>query len=174
MKEIWTLIIKTQLTPAVGAFYSFSEAKDALREALKKLTFKKNEMFDGEGKITRLKQYIDKTVDFKRESDDGILTKEVLNKVQNALCDVFAGKETMADIEEGIYTDYFVAFEYKEGVIRFYGDDDGPCNGYDPTLYTNMFDMTEEKDYFLYIEDAFGQDDCISELYIDLKKTVLN
>ena len=109
MKEIWTLIIKTQLTPAVRAFYSFSEAKDALREALKKLTFKKNEMFDGEGKITRLKQYIDKTVDFKRESDDGILTKEVLNKVQNALCDVFAGKETMADIEEGIYTDYFKA-----------------------------------------------------------------
>lgn len=173
MKEIWTLIIKTQLTPVVRAFYSFSEAKDALREALKKLTFKKNEMFDGEGKITRLKQYIDKTVDFKRESDDGILTKEVLNKVQNALCDVFAGKETMADIEEGIYTDYFVAFEYKEGVIRFYGDDDGPCNGYDPTLYTNMFDMTEEKDYFLYIEDAFGQD-VYYRCYVDLKKTELN
>lgn len=173
MKEIWTLIIKTQLTPAVRAFYSFSEAKDTLRQTLKKLAFKNNSMFDGEGKITNLKQYIDKTVDFKRESDDGILTKEVLNKVQNALCDVFAGKETMVDIEEGNYTDYLVAFEYKEGVIRFYGDDDGPCNGYDPTLFTNMFDMTEEKHYFLYIEDAFGQDE-YCRFYLDLKKTELD
>lgn len=164
---------KNAINPCRKGFLQLQRAKDALREALKKLTFKKNEMFDGEGKITRLKQYIDKTVDFKRESDDGILTKEVLNKVQNALCDVFAGKETMADIEEGIYTDYFVAFEYKEGVIRFYGDDDGPCNGYDPTLYTNMFDMTEEKDYFLYIEDAFGQD-VYYRCYVDLKKTELN
>ncbi len=173
MKEIWTLIIKTQSTPAVRAFYSFSEAKDTLRQTLKKLAFKNNSMFDGEGKITNLKQYIDKTVDFEHENDDGILTKDLLEKVQNALYDVFSGKDTMVDIEEGNYTDYLVAFEYKEGVIRFYGDDDGPCNGYDPTLFTNMFDMTEEKDYFLYIEDAFGQDE-YCRFYLDLKKTELD
>ena len=55
MKEIWTLIIKTQLTPAVRAFYSFSEAKYTLRQTLKKLAFKNNSMFDGEGKITNLR-----------------------------------------------------------------------------------------------------------------------
>ena len=67
-----------------------------------------------------------------------------------------------------------IGFEYKDGVIKFYGDDDGPCNGYNPMLYTNVFDLTEEKDYFLYINDLFGQDDFTSELYIDLKKSVLN
>jgi len=50
-----------------------------------------------------------------------------------------------------------------------YGYDDGPCNGYDPKIATNMFDMTEEKDYYLYVDDMFGQD-ASSELYIDLKK----
>ena len=36
-----------------------------------------------------------------------------------------------------------------------------------------MFDMTEEKNYYLYINDRFGQDDNSSELYIDLIKTNL-
>ena len=35
MKEIWTLIIKTQLTPAVRAFYSFSEQKMPCAKPLK-------------------------------------------------------------------------------------------------------------------------------------------
>ena len=66
-----------------------------------------------------------------------------------------------------------IAFDYSNGVIRFYGDDDGSCNGYDPVIYTNMFDMREEKDYFMYIEDLLGQDEYASQLCIDLKKTVL-
>lgn len=52
--------------------------------------------------------------------------------------------------------------------ISFCGDDDGPCNGYAPVLRTNMFDMHGENNYFLYIDDLFGQDENTSEFYIDL------
>ena len=67
-------------------------------------------------------------------------------------------------------TDWFIAIESNPGNILIRGEDDGPCNGYDPYIKTNIFSMKEEKDYCLYIDDLFGQD-FSAELYIDLKKT---
>ena len=108
------------------------------------------------------------------EEYDDFLTKKMMKYVSGALYEVFSGSDVKLKIKRGKYSDGMIAFEYKNGAIRFFGDDDGPINGCDPTLFTNMFDMTEEKDYFLYIDDRFGQDDFTSELYIDLKKTTLN
>ena len=51
--------------------------------------------------------------------------------------------------------------------------DDGPCNGYDPDIRTNIFSMKQEQEYYLYINDLLGQDDFSSELYIDLKKVTI-
>lgn len=39
-----------------------------------------------------------------------------------------------------------IALKYKKVTIRFFGDVDGNINGCYPTLFTNMFDMIEEKD----------------------------
>lgn len=48
------------------------------------------------------------------------------------------------------------------------------ANYIDADIAANIFSMQEEKDYFLYINDRFGQDDATSELYIDLKKVSIS
>ena len=182
MKNIWTLIVKTtlpesgerqdELVTDVEAFENFDEAKAALRKKLRKIAFSENKMFDGKGHIIRLENYPTDD-DESEEWDDDVITKSLLKKVSRSFKNIFSGKDTTLKIAEGFYTDWMIAFDYNNGVIRFHGDDDGPCNGYDPVIYTNMFDMSEEKDYFMYIEDLLGQDEYASQLCIDLKKTVL-
>ena len=185
MKEIWTLIIKTSLPKVcpnasaikteVMAFEKFEDAKALLREKLRSFAFSKNAMFNGKGQIKELNKYMREMLeDEELEEYDDFLTKKMMKDISGALYEVFSGNDVKLKIKRGKYSDGMIAFEYKNGAIRFFGDDDGPINGYDPSLYTNMFDMTGENDYFLYIDDRFGQDDITSELYIDLKKSVLN
>ena len=185
MKEIWTLVIKTSLPETckdasdikttVASFENFDDAKATMQKELRQLAFSNNTMFDGKGHISYCEKYIeDMCNDSDEEYDDDVITKKTLKKISRALHGIFSGKNTLLKLADGCYTDWMIGFEYKDGVIKFYGDDDGPCNGYNPMLYTNVFDLTEEKDYFLYINDLFGQDDFTSELYIDLKKSVLN
>jgi len=183
MKNTWVLSVKTSLPKVcarVGdlkmhtyAFDSFEEARDAARAVMKSLAFSPNTMFDGKGRIKRLSEYIEDMWGNDEDEDDEYdicLTQKKLTEVQDALVRVFEGYDVVPHIPEGEFTDWMIAYRYENGEIVFFGDDDGPCNGYDPTIKTNMFSMTEEKDYFMYIDDLFGQDDCSSELYIDLVK----
>lgn len=185
MKEIWTLIIKTSLPETckdagdikttVTSYEKFDDAKAAMQKELRQLAFSNNTMFDGKGHISCFERYIeDMCNDGDEEYDDDVITKKTLKKISRALHGIFSGKNASLKLDDGFYTDWMIGFEYKDGVIKFSGEDDGPCNGYNPTLYTNVFDLTEEKDYFLYINDLFGQDDFTSELYIDIKKSILN
>ena len=183
MKEIWTLIIKTslpntaedvtELVTTVDAFSDFEVAKASLREKLKTFAFNKNSMFDGQGGIIELEKYCWK-LDDEWDDDDGCISERKMKVITTALKNIFEGKDIPLQLEDvECCTDWMIAFDIKDGEIKFYGDDDGPCNGYDPRIKTNMFDMTEEKNYYLYINDRFGQDDNSSELYIDLIKTTL-
>ena len=68
-----------------------------------------------------------------------------------------------------------IAYKFRGGTIEFFATSEGHWNGYNPRLKTNMFSMKEPKDYYLYIDDAFGQGEdhfsyASSELYIDLRK----
>lgn len=67
-----------------------------------------------------------------------------------------------------------VAVEVNDNTVRFYGDDDGPCNGYDPILNTNIFSVETEQDYYLYIDLCFGHDSYPPKLFIDLKKVTVS
>ena len=185
MKNIWTLIIKTslpntaedvtELATMVDAFSDFETAKISLREKLKDFAFNKNSMFDGKGNLTYLNSYINGCMDEDDEyEDEDVLTQSKLNSVQDALKGIFAGKDEELKIEEIDYiTDWMISLQIKRNSISLYGDAEGPCNGYNPHIKTNMFDMREENNYYLYIDDMFGQDDNSSELYIDLIKTTL-
>lgn len=188
MKELWALSIKTSLPEVcenkldlktnIFAYEDFETAKIELRKKLRQFAFSKNSMFDGKGDMIHFNKYIeemyqedgDEDVDF--DSDD--LTKPTLNAFYCLLKGVFEGKDQEAPAFDNNYcsTDGMVAVELKikKGILAIYGDDDGPCNGYSPEIYTNMLDMTKEKDYYLYVDDLFGQDDASSELYIDLQK----
>ena len=177
-KETWVLTIRTSL-PEVAyseedikmtnfVFQSFEMAKKVLREKLKEYAFSKNEMFDGKGGLVYLEEYAENLTD---EFDDKqSLSLRKIKELEKALLLVFEGKDAKLTLEEvKCCTDWMIAVDVTQDSIKMYGYDDGPCNGYDPKIATNMFDMTEEKDYYFYIDDMFGQD-ASSELYIDLKK----
>ena len=182
MKSLWVLSVKTSLPNVCElasdmktefyAFESFDDAKKSLKKKLKELAFSKNAMFDGEGNMIYFKKYLDD----EWEPDDGeeiwadALTKSVLSKIYDAVKSIFEGKSTTISGFLGYYDDAMIAVEITNDTMTMRGEDDGPINGYNPTFATNMFDMSEVKDYFLYVDDRFGQDDATSELYIDLKK----
>ncbi len=181
MENTWVLSIRTSLPEAcenrgslktsIYTFNSFDEARAALRKVLKKYAFSKNSMFDGKGNMVYLQKYIEKLTDYEDLNfSDDFLTLKKLKTVEKALKNIFQGDDFVPEIQGGFYTDYIIAYTYENGEINLRGDDDGPCNGYNPFLRTNMFNMLEENDYFLYIDDMFGQNKASSELYIDLTK----
>ncbi len=184
MKEIWVLTVKTSLpntcenskdfTTTCQAFDSFEKGRNALRETIRHYAFSKNSMFDGNGNITYLKQYADDFGDYVFEDDSEVLDINRLNHVVNSLRDAFLGKEVHFEMESECCADGMIAIYSKLNEVSLCGEDDGPSNGYDPDIRTNIFSMREEKHYYLYIDDCFGQDDCTSELYIDLQQAVLN
>ena len=185
MKNTWVLSIRTSLPEvceshgdlqtSIYTFDSFEEARTALRKVLKKYAFSENSMFDGKGNIVHLRNYIfDLTCDDVDKEDidycDDYLDPTNLAAMGSAIYKIFEGEDVVPKIKEGFYTDHMIAYSYQNGEVSFCGDGDGPCNGYDPVLRTNMFDMLEENNYFLYVDDMFGQDCATSELYIDLTR----
>lgn len=186
MNECWLLTAKTSLPNTCAnytdlytdcrAFDSFAKAKAALRKTLKDLAFARNAMFDGEGKMMHFERYIADSWDEEPEEDEefldnGWLTASRLRTLQAALVKVFAGEDiALPLLEDGDYADGMLAMEVHGDRVKLMGWDDGPYNGYEPLIATNMFNMVQEGDYYLYLNDLFGQDECSAEVYIDLQK----
>ena len=178
--RIWVLSIRTSLPEVcetandlkltVIAYDSFEKGRAAMRDAIKSFAFSRNSMFDGEGGLIQMQKYSDETGDYE---EDFVLTPDVISSIQNTLKQAFAGNDTAFELECGIYTDWMAAASIEKDSIRMYGDDDGPDNGINPVLSTNILSMEKKQDYYLYIDDRFGQDDASSELYIDLKQTAV-
>ena len=189
MKNIWVLSIKTSLPdvcihignylPCFYAYENFEDAKAALREKLREFAFSDNSMFDGNGYMKYFKEYIDDSNNDIFDDEDSF-EKSVLEKLQSALKSVFEGKQTdisnlpkTNDEIKEVTDSLYLSMKNQDGTVDLYGDYEGPLNDYNPKIKTNMFDMSEEKDYFLYLNDMFGQY-ASSELYIDLKKVEVN
>ena len=183
MKNTWVLSIRTSLPDVcesagemkthVFTFESFEDARAALRKALKKYAFSKNSMFDGRGQIVHLLKYFDdpSLIDWDGEEiyyDGDYLDITNLDAMESAVNKIFKGEDVVPKIKEGFYTDHTIAHTYENGEVSFRGDGDGPYNGYTPVLKTNMFSIEAPQHYYMYIDDAFGQDSASSELYIDL------
>ena len=189
MKEIWTLIVKTSLpevcrdksdfVTTTFAYENFEDARNTMRSVLKEYAFSKNEMFNGKGYISELAFYsdeaerIEKNEGIEDEDESDWLSSKKLNYMQELLHRIFEGKDVEEDIKGITAFDMYLKTEISGQQISMVGFEEGPWNGYDPLIKTNMLDMTEEKDYYIYLDDMFGQDEASSELYIDLKKTVL-
>ena len=181
MQEMWVLTVKTSLpntgynsgdwTTTCKVCNCFEKGREALREAVKKLAFSENSMFDGQGNIRYYRDYAENGYDDGDEEEDvtDFLNKKRLVMVADALQAAFSGKEVRLPPVEH-WDDDMLAVEAANDAIHIFGYGDGPCNGYVPDIHTNIFSMQEEKQYFLYINDMFGQSENSSELYIDLMK----
>ena len=175
----WVLSVRTSLPdrcnriadhfPVFYVFDSFEKGKSAMRSIIKKYAFSNNSMFDGNGQIIQLGDYTQDSLDEEFEDGDW-LNKRILLALQSALKDAFSGNEKPLELSDGEYADCMLALKVDKGAIDMYGHEEGPSNGIVPVLKTNIFSMDTEQDYYLYIDDLFGQDDNSSELYIDLKK----
>ena len=175
-KEIWALVIKTSLPETaestldlpleVKVFENFEEAKQSLRKKLKEYAFAENSIFDGNGGLNYFCTYQDE----EDLDDEEFLAYEKLKCIQDLLKGIFEGKDASLqtkEVETGL-VDYVVV-DVSNDTLSINGEDDGD----DSTIKTNMFDMTEEKDYYLYIVDVLSQYEGPSVLYIDLVKTKL-
>ena len=181
MKDIWVLTIKTSLphtcesaaemTTTCTAYDSFEKGRDALRAAVRGFAFSQNSMFDGDGHITLFQQYAEDGVD--GEDVDDFLSRSMLLYIADHLRRVFSGEDTDFSLPLDTYSDKLIGVTIQDGALQMFGDGDGPCNGIDPVIHTNLFSMQEDKHYYLYLDDRFGQDDCTSELYVDLQKTTI-
>ncbi len=185
MKNIWVLNVKTSLPANYSysgytqsktfAFEDFSKARDVLRAKLKEFAFSINSMFDGNGRLTYLNHYLKHAVQEENDwVDDDTLTDKILKKISDAFYEIFSGKDTCLDIAPNFYTDYMIAATVTDDYLSVEGDDDGPINGYNPDIKTNMFNMQKEGYYYLYIDDCLGQDKYSSRLDIELKKVEIN
>ena len=186
MNACWVLTIKPSLPNTCLShadlqteclvFDSFQKAKAVLRERLHGFAFSRNAMFDGEGKMMHLDKYIqnskheDTTEEYWEFMDNGWLTVGRLQAVQDGLTAIFMGDDVDFSVEQGGYDDGMLSLHVCGDRLQLMGWDDGPFNGYEPLICTNMFNMTQEGDYYLYLDDLFGQDNCSAELYVDLKK----
>lgn len=183
MNTVWVLSIRTSLPNVCEhpgdlkletlGFENFEKAKATLREKLKELAFISNSMFDGNGNVTLMKKYMEEKEDYgDSEEDSNWLSPSVGAKLLSMFHAIFNGYDTPQVLKPRTYEDGLLAVDIKQDSIAFRGIDDGPINGYDPIANTNMLSLTEEKNYYLYINDLFGwsTEEASSELYIDLRK----
>ena len=184
MSNVWVVTVRTSiqgesnredyLKKTVKVFDSFEKGRKYFRSVIKKYAFSKNSIFDGNGIIKKLNQHKNTIQSYSEDdelnqylSEDALLNYKDHNeyfvdnvtKIENALSNAFSGKNVQLDFDEPFFVcdGGSVAFEVEGKKLSFYGWDDGPCNSFDPIIATNMFSMEEEKDYYLYIDDLFGE-----------------
>ena len=192
MKKIWIVSLKTSLPDVaesfedlkteMKAYLTFEGARTAARKILRDLAFRNNAMFDGNGKLRHFEEYVKgREDDASRESDvdweEGECNPKDLRAAAKMLSEIFSGNESLlsdyfGERKDAYYCDWMIEVEFWKNGLKIRGEDDGPCNGYNPVIDTDMLSMTEEKDYHLYIDDLFGQD-VSSELYLDIRQTEL-
>ena len=180
----WKLTIKTSLpnvcygeedlVTSTFIFDDFETARAALRAKLREFAFSHNEMFDGYGSMIHMEKYMDMIKREDGEIDDplpGWFTGKIAVALLNIFSCIFKEKDVDISIPFGRYFNADIEADFAHDSITIRGTGEGVVNGYNPKIDTNLLSMQEEKDYYLYIDDMFGQWSCVSsELYIDLMK----
>lgn len=192
MKTVWTLNVKTSLPNVCETegdfkvtnevYESFGAAKKRMREIIKEYAFTDNAMFDGNGYLKNFTFYIDDLETTEEEYDEVFedsdwVTSSLLKNIHENLHDAFSGIDLKLDFSKKKYFDCYICVKLSNNALQIKGHEEGPINGIDPKIKTNIFDMTEEKDYMLYIDDFFcglWDQECSAELYIDLTHTEID
>lgn len=176
----WVLSIRTSLPgkrvlpddvkTSFFVFDRFEDARAAMREKLRGFAYgESNAIFDGEGHIRALRGYTEIARRFESIGTDRELTCAI-SMAQDALAAALAGENAALPFEDYFGNDGAVGIEVCGGKLAaFWGCDVRLC-AVDPYLKTDIFDMTEERDYYLHALVDYMVEDCAAELYVDLKR----
>ncbi len=159
-------------------FTDFEEAKDETLKVIGAYAHSKNGLFDGNGGIVGFGEY------FKRLTDEDIMCGSFEDWDPEDIDFDFLEEENgeehdpgkVRDFPESLrrsilsgfrerpgdlyWTDYLLEINSNPYTLKVRGIDDGPCNGVDPFIFTNMFDMSDpESDYSFIAENAFSDFD---------------
>ena len=187
-QKVWVLSVQTSLpnictsfqdlSSTVEVYESFDDAKLAFQERIKHYAFASNLIFNGDGKIKNLDTYLSEMIslrfdDYDKKVPEDLLTPQILSRIQNSLQLAFRGEETAFDFENTRYDDGIIGVDISEHKVKFFGMDE--LIGYAPVLHTNIFNMSEEKEYYLHVNPLFGYGvaDGTAELYIDIRKAMV-
>lgn len=185
MKTVWVLNVRTSLPEVYESgrkykhirevYGNFDAAKCRVREIIKDFAFADNAMFDGKGYLKYFTRYIEDSKAILKDVFEGMdedwakeleenhfdsnrLTIGFLKVLHQKLHCIFSGIDTTLPFPEGTYNDnMYIQAEVLNDCIHMEGYNEGLSNGIEPYIKTNMFDMNEEKDYMLYIDDFFTE-----------------
>ena len=153
-------------------FDSFEEARDFFRRELKRYAFEDNQLFDGNGRVKKLDDFIGGDIgdsfNISKEQTD-----ELKQSLNNALFDLFSGKDTTVSLSEktgeclGDNSSYRVLPEPDE--IDIYEKCDQYYLGRDDRLQTNAFTMKDDKDYYFHLYDLYGHCGFTCYPYLELE-----
>ena len=169
MKETWVVYLNTNIGNESGnphdnkthcfTYETFEEARDKSRELLRSYAYgEPNEIFNGNGILTSYNKSVQNFIevdDFYDDAEEESYSKD-METVKDAFASMFAGEKVDLSTLNEYGTDWLIAYRITDGrAISIYGEDDGPFNGYDPHIYSDMFDMSEPQNYTTYIDDYF-------------------
>lgn len=178
--RVWNLVWDTNVlarnskemdgTLAGFVFDDFELAKAEMLKVIDKYVHSNNGLFDGNGGIVGLKEFIELNSseedfddefddeDFDDEFEDGN-AGEFAEELRNSILSGFKQKpESLYWNEGGVE----IVVDSEE--VNVNSDDSFPVEDVSPTIRINMFDMTNpEKDYFFYITNTFGYE-CVDDI----------
>ncbi len=180
-------------------FENFEDARDAIFQILKDFCSDHyEEYFDDNGRLFMIENYLEDELEDELFEDDELFqsfTKEEYEEykkeaklrvehwkpVFDTLAELFTGETIRKEykillpvITGADTTNYSIACWTEDGVLCIHSVDDGSCNGYEPYIHTNMFDMTDsDKDYFMTFELRFPDIDWSRIWNFSLRKVTI-
>lgn len=151
-------------------YENFLEAYNSLRERLKELAYTMNNVFNGHGNIKELRLYF-KKIEKEYQNEDWWSNDYMkpLIYLRSLVLNEDVDFESFNDNN----LDQMLTWHYKDGNFELYSDKEGPINGINPMIKTNISSKNNEHCY-LYIKDDFGgngrDEYSVQELQIDLVK----
>lgn len=138
----------------VRAYTSFERAREDMKTLVHEFATSDNGLFDGNGGIVGFQAYVDNwNEDF--EVEDLESAQAVPRAFKEWIMDMDGFDAS--SIPECHSTDYLLGIASSSERIVVGGIDDGPCNGIDPIVWVNMFDMSDpDANYYFCIRNAFG------------------
>ncbi|MBQ7499462.1 MAG: hypothetical protein IJT91_01060 [Clostridia bacterium] len=158
-------------------YTDFETAKNEALRAIDAFVHSSNGLFDGNGGIVGFNDYFermgidkdDETFNFEGQAT----TAEVIDFRESLRESLESGLKSIPD---PIYwTDYLLEVSSEDGCVDLRGIDDGPCNGIDPIVRINMFDMNDPtQNYVFYVRGPFGEPSYVLNDYEPVKYFSLN